>query len=208
MSIEVIDQDLTTKAGWEGYLAAECERTAKRGAEHELRIHECQLALTVDVHTGKQFAQPMIGVFATIFEGEDATIEAVKEEFAVLIRAISVCGKAIASVFVSEAWMSQAVSLDAPRIQPKNDPNRREALLISATHRSFGSCIFTAFISKGRKIEPWVRNDEGLSGRFGSLLASKRSEEDPKVIAASRLYMTMQKDRLQVLFRRDPDAAH
>lgn len=166
MTIDVSDRDLTTAAGWEAFIAALCDEELIRPI-NTTDIADTALVLTRDPMTGAPFPCPMIEVMATVFSSS-----AEKDTYAILVRAMAVAGGAIASVFRSEAWLSSRDPKDGK--MPRDDPDRRHAVVIIASHRDFGHRVLSADVSRdgGRRVlgEWQTLDSKGMAGRLGSFL--------------------------------------
>ena len=83
MTIEFIDQDISTPAGWRGFLSHIQKCLHAQASEGELRGADVTLVITADPATGKRLDRPAIAVVGTIFTGgSEDEIELNKDAFA------------------------------------------------------------------------------------------------------------------------------
>lgn len=197
MTIEFIDQDISTADGWSNFLLHLRTCMHAQASEGEIGYADVTLVITADPETGKALPSPGLACLGTVFNGATpAEVEASKDHFAFLARAFAVAGLAIGSVFVAEAWASlyksdQDGKMPERIIAPSADPNRKEIVYIVAVHRDFGTTSFMATIGAttptGRTIEPWVEQRGGeAEGRFGSFVPPMDLSKTPVMVETAR----------------------
>lgn len=95
-----------------------------------------------------------------------------KDVSAELIRVIAEKDKALAVLFMSEAWTSSPIK-GTRFVQPSKDPKRRE-ILMATLDTGIGTTLWMAEIKRGGDepfVEPWHKLEgEKLSGRFTHFL--------------------------------------
>lgn len=147
--------DVTTEDGWDKYLQDDLSWAhgyAKELGDEEFR-QQISILCEIDPKTCEPLLHPMPVVMvpfmpATTQEEEDEG----KDLFYTTCRGVALLGQAIAAISIAEAWMATAKPEDLksgePRVRPKDDPNRTEALILLAEHRDFGTRMYTSAISR------------------------------------------------------------
>jgi hypothetical protein len=175
--------DITTKEGWEAYIQTSLEWARNYAQEQELR-HMVVLLLQVNPRTQEALLSPRPHLLAPVAlertgnpEDDDQLADLEKDVFVHVCRALSLLGRAIACVTHSEAWLQiadEAKACDPHRPRPKDDPDRKEALIAITEHRDFGSSLYTALITSDqdqRTLGEWESRDgDGMVGRMTGLV--------------------------------------
>lgn len=208
---EVTNGDLTTKEGWDTYLAYCCKQSGESAAKAELGTADCALVCTVSPETFQPFDHPQIVLVATCFMGQTSEeADAYKTDYEFTVRTMAVAGRAFAAVFTSEVWRSKQTDLSIPLIWPKDDPAREEAVLITSEHRDFGFVVHSAAIhgaASARTLDPWVHETPRAYGRFASFVPPLGLLNDEKAQTAAKRHLETQRDKIKVLFRKESHAA-
>jgi len=195
MPIQYIDQDITTQAGWDDFVRAMKKVTRKGALDDELEFAQVILIVTRNPINGTELRRPAFHVLAGQFTG--ATTEEVdrsKGDFNFIARAWAVAGYAIASIFISEGWMSTVSAKDgkipADIQRPSVDPARREVVLMTTEHRDFAPVTHHAEILSvegKRDVAPWSTLDGGLEiGRFGKFVPPPTIQDNPIFVQTAR----------------------
>lgn len=207
--IEVINQDLTTKEGWEEYLQCLQKEKADQAKHGELVLMETILVIVNDPVTEEVFPRPSLAILGTVFNAASAEeAEEQKDRFAGICASMAILGRSIASINFSESWF---LSGEAGRkahesgIRPSEHPDRQEGLSLMTYHRDFGAGFYQALITpktkRRRKIGPWENNfagkdpkDAGMSGRFAAFVPPPARANDPAARALAKLCLSMQEE--------------
>ena len=194
--------DIRTKEGWNKFLDRLCEMMSDRARDSETEITECNLVLTANPETGEALPRPGIYTLMTRFGGSsDYECEQQKDQYATILRLISIAGCCIGSAFLSEAWMSTYTADEkealANRPQPKDDPRHKEALIMMVDHKDFGPGMRHAFIDRvegKRQLQDWTK-DEGFTagGRFSSFVPPDKVISKPDVVRMARVFAMAEK---------------
>lgn len=196
MKIEVIEGDITTQEGWAAFVKERLEHVRTFAQKGELKFVEVSLVITRDLSTGAMLARPQILMLLGIFVGRtDDELESAKDQFAQRVRITALAGRAIASFFVSEAWVVVGVTPEEiDKIgAPRNHPRREEVVIASVAHRVFHMepHVYTASIKgpkKKRQISDWVDHGfGGQGGRFDRFLVPVEAERDPQHEALTQM---------------------
>lgn len=211
MKIEVINADLTTKEGWDGFVKIRKQRAREISEKRDPGFVDTGLLLKKNPITEEPAPNGthLLMMFFTVFAGSEDEVEEIKENYSMLMRAVACVGDAMACYYRSEIWMSTHTM---PRggslphiVQPSKNPNRTEAIMLMTSHREFGDMAYLAPISPQpnkphkRVIGPWEQH-EGMVGRFASFLPPLDAANDPITIAASRLFIELNSKQMIKLF--------
>jgi len=219
-----LSTDIRTQEGWNRFLDRLGEYMSERAQDSEAEITECNLILTANPETGEALGKPGVYTLMTRFHGSDDECEYQKEHYATILRLISIAGCCIGSVFLSEAWMSCYTADEKEalenRPQPKDDPRRKEALIMMVDHKTFGPAMRHAFIDEvngKRQLQEWV-TDHGYTagGRFSSFVPPDQVISKPDIVKMARIFAMAEKviggiipiDELLKEERRAPEANH
>jgi len=192
--------NLNTKEGWESWLDGLCTYLSDKSKDSETQVAECNLVLTANPETGEAWGTPGVYCLLTKFHGStDEEVEACKDYYVMNLRMIAIAGLAIGSAFLSEAWMSSGSGAlkDGKRIQPKDDPERKEGLIMTVQHRAFGHSMRHAFIEHvdgKRVIAEWTESQDvdRIGGRFGGFVPPDSAIKDPEVVKSARAFCKIQ----------------
>lgn len=164
--IQLINNDVTTKEGWRNIILEECATFGKRARNREFQLMRVDLFTLRHPVSGDELNSKIARILlATRFNSptdDDSEIEYQKEHFARIVRCHALIGEAIGSLAFSEIWRSHRREGD-PRIQPRHDPKREEALMIASNHRDHGAGMHSAIIhpiqnKTKRRIGDWVHD--------------------------------------------------
>lgn len=218
--IESINRDLTTKEGWDGFIKERCEKARLISRKKEVEFADVSLVLRRDPMTGEPYPTPILYMAAMRFyspTGNADEIEEVKEKYVMQMRTVAVAGGAFASLYRSECWLSKNVPINAPHVQPRLDPKRVEAIMLTTAHRDFGEAIYTAEITTKphpnpkkrprRIIAPW-ESGPGMTGRFASFVPPEQTINDESLVKSARVYLQMLRDsgEHELIHRHTPTA--
>lgn len=187
--LAVSGDDLTTAEGWADYTAFVRERLVEATREKENTFVTLILFLKRDPLTGERLPKPLCLTIVTVFNDDDKSHDHLES----IARAVSLAGDAFACMFTAETWVStDPFDQTGRRVMPREARDRKEAVLLVAEHRDFGSSASIADItgSKGnRKCGPWRYIDgANIGGRFAGLVA-KQTINNPEALLAIRFYI-------------------
>jgi hypothetical protein len=192
-----MNTDIKTREGWQRYLDLMCEGLSKAAADEEMKLARCDLILTANPETGEAWPPSIYGVLMQFNGTTDEEVENLKDRAASSLRAIAVAGCCVGSIFCSEAWMSH-IPADDPerlhnRVQPKDDPERKEGIVLAIHHREFGPETRRAMISRvngKRVIEDWeTLRGASFAGRFGSFVPPDGFVAEPAIVDLTRKFI-------------------
>jgi hypothetical protein len=147
------DRDVCTAEGWSAYLTDVQKRVADFAILGESPYVLATLYLRRHPMTGAGFNEPRVVIVAA--EGDS-------EGFRTLLRAIAICGDAIAALWTAEVWGAIGTSENFREgIRPRDQPDRFEGIAITAEHRELAphGQAFMAIIegeTPPRAIGPWA----------------------------------------------------
>jgi len=199
MKIEVIEQDISTPEGWRTFVDRRLAEQRERARAELGGLAEVLLVVTRD-DTGADLPRPAVVASLGLFHGaNDDEVEESKADFVALTRSLSVVYRAIASICVTEGWFSTPETEADLTRRPSQDPNRKEALYITVTHRSFmpqtrAVMAFITRVNGARRVEDWTWMPEEMicSGRmadFSLPLTVEQHPEYPDSVEMCRRYL-------------------
>lgn len=219
MKIEVINEDVLTKDGWQTFLMNMCAELAELAAVEEQKLATVTLICLSDPQTERPYDQPKQVRIATVFHGpfEDGQVADQKREFVQAVRCHALLGNAIASALTTEAWVAFNVNPKDKR-RPEQQPNRKDALVITADHRDFKGSQHMAIIhsnpdGKTRRVDPWTHDyigeEFGLGGAFSSFVPPAVKDPHKRLFALqlAKKYLKEMAPYIKTVFRRDDHAS-
>ena len=163
-----------TEAGWKSIVEQEKGHIANIATADQLALIIVNLFCATDPLGLQSFESPMrVVMCGALHHPENDEFRRAVDEFSKQVGIVAVAGNAIASITATEAWMSSSCNP-----QPRNDPKRKEGLVLQAVHREFGSEAWFSLIDRDdgkRRLQPW-RCGEAFDLLFGQMSFTSLAE--------------------------------
>jgi hypothetical protein len=177
--------DVRNADGWSACLSDLRDLVRQIATEREMQFVSAHLFCEADPCSGEAWSPPGVVCIVGAFTDPDQS----KDEYAARLKIVATAGVAIASVFITEAWMARRDSRqpDLHR-RPADDPDRIEALFMQTEHRVHSAETWYAPITTvdGRRVVGDWQSMAGddMGGRFTGIL--QLAGAPPFIIAMAR----------------------